>query len=37
MTGDYPNEVFVDAADLSAKRIEKDWERKATEKAKASR
>ena len=37
MTGDYPNEVFVDAADLSAKRVEKDRERKATVKAKASR
>ena len=37
MTGDYPNEVFVDAADLSAKRVEKDRERKATEKAKVSR
>ena len=37
MTGDYPNEVFVDAADISAKRVEKDRERKATEKAKASR
>ena len=37
MTGDYPNEVFVDAADLSAKSAEKDRERKATDKAKASR
>ena len=37
MTGDYPNEVFVDAADISAKRVEKDRERKATENSKASR
>ena len=36
VTVDYPNEIFVDAADLSAKRVEKDRVRNATEKTKAS-
>ncbi len=37
MTGDYPNPIFIDTADLSAKEVESDMKCELMDKAKESR